>query len=511
MAKKTDYRTIEAGSYLDNFQQEFGYLFPEKVIPYQNRFSAIFEKSIFYRFTAAFFISLIAITIKYIVMGPFDVPYLLPMLGVTIAALYGGFSGGLIATAITSVLINFLFIPPQFSLKLDGHLLIENLVYLTQGTLVTYLIAKERNTRKKTYDQAEQFHVTLSSIGDGVIVVNSKGYINFMNKIAEELTGWSRDEAAGEKIEKVFKIVMEKTGKKASSPVRMVIKKNRIATLANHTILIRKNGSVLPIDDSAAPIRDVKGNLTGVVLIFRDITQRKQLEQRKDDFVSMTSHELKTPVTSMKLYIELLQKKLRKRGDIEYVPILDKVDNQVSKLAILVNDFLDLSRIQSGKLHYRKKPVHITRLVSDTIKDMEQLHHKAKFILEAEINRKLYIDEDRIKQVLINLMTNAVKYSKKDDSRVIVRIEKVDGHALVKIKDFGVGVPKDQHAKIFNRFYQADTPKSRTYPGLGLGLYISSQIVKGHHGKLWVESEIGKGSTFQFSIPLKKYERRKVD
>jgi len=503
MKKKTVKKNATINYSLGNVKsKDYLYnLIPQSITSYQSEMSKIISRSFLLKIGAAILISLGLISIQYFLFPPFQTPYLFSVFAITLSALYGGLSGGLLSTVITALLINFLFFAPEYSFKFNHIIFLQNVIYFGQGILVSFLIAKEKQERKEIHAQAEQFYVTLSSIGDGVIVVDDSEQIAFINKAAEDLTGWKNMEAVNQKIENVFNIINERTMKKVLCPTRTALKKNRAVDLANHTLLVKKNGSTINIDDSAAPIRNPQGIVLGAVLIFRDITQKKYLEQKKDDFVSIASHELKTPVTSIKLFVELLQKKLNANKQSEYIKIVDNVDGQLNKLTELVNDLLDLSRIQSGKLSYRKQLTDIDKLLKETINELQQVYTNNPIILTGKIRDKVFLDRERIKQVLVNLISNAVKYSNEKD-KILLNAERYYGQAMVKVSDFGLGIPKDQQSKVFERFHQVDNKRSKTYPGLGLGLYISSQIIKGHHGKIWVESEPGKGSTFQFSIPI---------
>ncbi len=426
---------------------------PKKIIFYHNLLSRKLESDIKIRLGFTIFITVFIIGLKFILFPPFETPYLLALTAVIINALYAGFNYGLLSVIISTLLVNYLFIPPQYQFKFSSELLIQSIIYIGQGVLASFLIEKERQGRKKIYAQAEQLHVTLASIGDGVIATDVYGNILFMNKVAEDLTGWKSLEVVGRKSDLVFNIINEKTKRKIPNPVRLVLKRNKAIDLANHTILIKKDESLVPIDDSAAPIRDYQGNLIGSVLIFRDITQRRVIEKRKETFVSIASHELKTPITSIKLFLQLLKRKLENANNNEEIQILNKINNQVNKLSNLVNDLLDLSRIQAGKIKYRKEKTSLDTLIKESVEDLKQIYQDYNFILEGRIGKKIYFDNERIKQVLINLVSNGVRYSQ-NNKKIIITLEKNEQYAIVKITDFGIGIPKDEQRIIFNQFYQ---------------------------------------------------------
>jgi PAS domain S-box-containing protein len=251
----------------------------------------------------------------------------------------------------------------------------------------------------------------------------------------------------------------------------------------------------------AIPIRDEKGKVTRWFGTNTDITEQKQLEQQKEDFVGIASHELKTPVTSLKAYTQLLERRFRHVGDERASTMLKKMDAQLNKLTALITDLLDVTRIESGKL-----PLHITsfdfnELVREIVEETQRTTAKHSIIQQLDSAVVLAADRDRIGQVLINLLTNAIKYSPQADS-VVVRTLCEDATLIVSVQDFGIGIAKEKQQHIFERFFRVEGETQVTYPGLGLGLYIAAEFVKRHHGSIWVESEEGKGATFSFALPL---------
>jgi len=239
----------------------------------------------------------------------------------------------------------------------------------------------------------------------------------------------------------------------------------------------------------------------GICVYYRDISDRKQLEQRKDEFISIASHELKTPVTSIKLYTEIVQKLVHDEKSSEY---LKHMMTQIDKLNKLVSDLLDLSRMQIGKLEFRKEKVSLERLVKEIVVMIEPTSKKHRIVYECKDPGVLVAgDRDRLGQVVTNLLTNAIKYSPQGGD-IIVRVGKRDTNAIVSVQDFGVGIEELDQKKIFNRFYQVASYQGHTFPGLGIGLYISKVIADVHKGELIVKSKPGKGSLFTFILPLVK-------
>lgn len=254
-------------------------------------------------------------------------------------------------------------------------------------------------------------------------------------------------------------------------------------------------------DVVVTPLTYDNGKVQKMVAVSRDITAQKELEQRKEDFLSATSHELKTPLTSQKVFVQLLQKEIEKNKDSTYVHFTTKINEQTDKLTKLVTDLLDVSKVQGGKLVLNFAPFNMNECIRAAVDEMHAIAKKHKIVIKGKIVGDVKGDKERISQVVINLLTNAVKYSPKAD-KIIVSLKKDKNVVLVSVQDFGIGIDKNELENVFDRFYRVSDIDEKTYPGLGMGLYIASEIVKLHGGKIWVDSTKGKGSTFSFTMPL---------
>lgn len=221
----------------------------------------------------------------------------------------------------------------------------------------------------------------------------------------------------------------------------------------------------------------------------------------RDDFISIASHELKTPVTSLKVYGEVLQRQAAQRGEEQTSRHLRKMNGQIDRLATLVSDLLDVSRIESGKLELRLEVIDLQSLVDETVETTQATIDTHQIEITGEIVKSIIADRERISQVLTNLLVNAVKYSPQT-SRVIVRLAEADDNAVIEVEDFGIGMDTEHLAHVFDRFYRISSADERTFPGLGMGLYISREIVHRHGGSLQVTSAKGHGSVFRVTFPL---------
>ncbi|MFY1046036.1 PAS domain S-box protein [Chryseobacterium sp. GP-SGM7] len=239
-----------------------------------------------------------------------------------------------------------------------------------------------------------------------------------------------------------------------------------------------------------------------ILIAIEDITEKKELDRRKDDFLSIASHELKTPLTTIKGLVQLLQRMIPENSNERYTSMLEKVSVHVDRLNHLITGLLDTSKIQSGNIEIHKEPFKIDEILNDTIEtiSISQPDHHITF---KGITESIILGDDlQISQVINNLISNAIKYSP-NSKNIEVFASKVGNFVKISVKDYGVGISSQDKSKIFNRFYRAGNIQKK-FPGLGIGLYISHEIIANHNGTLWVESEPGEGSTFSFTLPIMK-------
>jgi PAS domain S-box-containing protein len=254
---------------------------------------------------------------------------------------------------------------------------------------------------------------------------------------------------------------------------------------------IRAKGKVV-FDDQNNPLR-----LVGTVV---DITDRKQDEIRKSDFVAMASHELKTPLTSLKAYIQMLLLSARKADNQFFSTSLEKANKQIDKMTKLIYSFLDLSKIESGKLQLNLEYFNITDAINEAIVDIRPISQSHQIIFEPERNVVVHADREKIMQVAVNLISNAVKYSPKG-TPIVVSVQDNENWTEVAVKDEGIGIKAYDMQKIFQRFYRVQDEKTKGFSGFGIGLYLSAEIMTLHHGEIDVKSDEERGSTFCFRLP----------
>ena len=376
---------------------------------------------------------------------------------------------------------------------------------------------KRRARSLELQRQKELLSVTLSSIGDCVLVTDNEGRITFMNPVAEEVTGWRLSEALGRPATEVFRILNEHTRAPVESPVDKVIREGVIVGLANHTLLIRKDGSEIPIDDSGAPIRDGQGGIRGIVLVFRDFTQQKRAEQEvlaakdaaetankaKDQFLAMLSHELRTPLTPVLATLNLWEAS-------EEIPPALRADvgmlrRSVELEARIIDDLLDLTRIARGLLSFSPENTDVHSVIEFLVGlSQSELQIKVlKLALKLDAPRHhVHTDAARLQQVLWNVLRNAVKFTDQGGAITIITSNDAQDRLDITFHDTGIGMTPDTLSKLFIPFEQADPTMNRRYGGLGLGMAISNALVDLLDGEIRAESPgLGLGSTFTITFP----------
>jgi two-component system CheB/CheR fusion protein len=244
-----------------------------------------------------------------------------------------------------------------------------------------------------------------------------------------------------------------------------------------------------------------KGKPTYFTGTLIDITPHKQDEIRKNDFIAMVSHELKTPLTSLQGYVQLLTNKSRTAGDIMAVGMLERAHKQVRKMISLVNGFLTISHLESGKIALNLQAFDISDLVSETVEEAAETAAKHNIVVHECPSLFVNADRNKIGQVIANILSNAIKYSPQGKN-IEVSCAEINGMLQVSVKDEGMGIKAEDQDKLFDRYYRIEDVNTTGVSGFGLGLYLSAEIIQRHRGRVWVESELGKGSTFYFNLPI---------
>ena len=357
-------------------------------------------------------------------------------------------------------------------------------------------ITDEKQRRSGLEDSEKKFRLLAESMPQFIWTGDAEGNLNYFNQAVYNYSGLSEEEMDdGGWIKVVHPDDREENIKAWVHSI--TTGKN---FLFEHRFR-RNDGEYRWQLSRAVPQRDEAGRIQMWVGTSTDIQDIKEQDQQKDYFISLASHELKTPITSIKAYTQLLQSKYGNSKDAFLIKSLNVVDKQIIKLTNLIADLLDLSKIKSGSLTLHKENFEVNELIHEVIDEIEHINPEYHISFSKEVNVLLYADRERIGQVLINFLTNAIKYSSLSGT---IEVESIieNNNLIVRVEDQGIGINKNDQERIFERFYRVEGKSEKTFPGFGIGLFISMEIVRRHSGTIGVSSEPGKGSMFYFSIPF---------
>ncbi len=367
--------------------------------------------------------------------------------------------------------------------------------------------------------QRQWLRVTMNSIGDAIIATDTQGRVSFLNPVAERMTGWTLTEGVGRPLQVVFKIFNETTRLPVENPVARVLREGVIVGLANHTMLVSRDGIARSIEDSASPIRDEQGRILGVVLVFHDVTERREMEQqlhlradqlaeadrRKNEFLAMLAHELRNPLTPIRGTAQFLRSK--ELNSLEIAESAATLDRQVQHLTRMVDDLLNVARITRGLVELHPEPVELAQLVELSVDQMHPIILERQQTLQVNLPSaplSLEVDPVRIVQVFCNLLSNASKFSQPGGLiRFFAEKEEAGSTVALRIVDEGAGMVSEDLPRIFEPFFQADRSLDRSLGGLGVGLTLAHGLVERHGGTLTALSKgPGLGSEFIVRLPL---------
>ena len=363
-------------------------------------------------------------------------------------------------------------------------------------------ISDRLRTRADLERVSHQNELILNSAGEGIYGLNLDGITTFVNPAAASILGYGVDELQSQPMHEVVKHSTAEgiTYSWSENPIRKTILTGEVYYVTNEIFWCKDRP--IPIEYICTPIRE-KERIVGAVVIFKDITERQIIDRMKDEFVSVVSHELRTPLTSIRSSISLLSSGRMDLESSKSQRLLEIALNNSNRLVRLINDILDLERIKSGKVTMFKENHDATEVMIDAIEIVQNIADKAQIQLAVRpLSIQIWVDRDRIIQTLTNLISNAIKFSS-PHTIVTVRAE-LQGNKMVmfQVQDSGRGIPPEHLETIFDRFQQVDASDSRDRGGTGLGLAICRSIVQQHGGEIWVESTLGEGSIFCFTLPI---------
>jgi signal transduction histidine kinase len=342
------------------------------------------------------------------------------------------------------------------------------------------------------------------------------------NKIifaSQSMTGLSGKALDGIINKQVLEVFPEQLVRNINEILKNVYQNRKIYQTLENPVTTFYEGKLRTIyqNFSFEPYMDAAGKISGIFAVVTDVTKQVHARQReeqpeleqnekkgrkwqKDDSIAAVSHELKTPLTSLTVLVQVLGRKLKDNNDQLLSGILEKANVQVKKMSNLINKFLNVSRLESGKLFIEKAHFILDVLIDDIIEEFNLTVVSHRLELAPCDKITVYADREKIGSVISNLLTNAVKYSP-GANKVVVTCQNFYGDVMVSVKDDGIGLEKKHVNKIFDRYYRVETTETRQISGFGIGLYLSAEIIRAHFGKIWVDSKAGQGSTFYFTLP----------
>jgi len=365
---------------------------------------------------------------------------------------------------------------------------------------------------------AGKAEVVINAIADGVIALNSQGIIQLINPAAEQIIGWGRQDALSLDYKSVLKLT-DKNNQDltpANDPISQTLATNK-EVVTNNLSLTTKSGKKLLVSVIVSPVGQLGD---GVIVVFRDITKEKAEEREQAEFISTASHEMRTPVASIEGYLGLALNPATAQIDDKARDFINKAHQSAEHLGRLFQDLLDVSKAEDGRLANNPKVVDVVAFIHDIVQGLEpEAKEKGLRVLfkpqpddsedqsgERRLNPVFYVnvDNDHLREVVANLVENAIKYT--PGGEIVIDVTGDTEHVIISVADSGIGIPKEDMAHLFQKFYRVDNSETREIGGTGLGLYLCRRLTEAMNGRIWVDSEYKRGSTFYVELPRTSHE-----
>ncbi|KKQ17417.1 MAG: GAF sensor signal transduction histidine kinase [Berkelbacteria bacterium GW2011_GWA1_36_9] len=365
------------------------------------------------------------------------------------------------------------------------------------------IIVNSSTMYRQIEEERKKDEALLTSIGDGVLAIDKTQKIIRFNKSGEEITGFLREELFSKYFEETLGLFnKEKKLVSAKDSLLSKVLKTGEPIVSKEYFLRKRSGALFPVYLSVAAVYDVGDKIVGAIVTFRDITSEIEVEQIKEELISLSTHELRAPITAIKGYLDMILEGDTGGVSGETKETIEEVVVINQRLADLVDDLLNVNRIEQGRVKINFEAVDLSMLITQTVREYQSQAHKKNLIINFDDKAipEVKADSKRLRQVLNNLISNAIKYTKQGS--IDVSCQKNENEIIGQVKDTGIGISKADQKRLFEKFYRVRNPETIEITGTGLGLWITRKLLEMMNGKIWLESEEGKGTTFYFSLPV---------
>ena len=360
--------------------------------------------------------------------------------------------------------------------------------------------------RHQLFLEKDKLSAILESIGDGVFVVDANLNILLINQIAADLAGVNKEEALGTFYQKILHFEYESDGSLNESFIKNTIALRKNQKMLHPTVLVKKDGIKIPVADSSAPLFNAGGEIIGVVVVFRDVTEERALDKAKSGFIAIASHQLRTPLTAIRWYSEMLIKDSDRFNETER-DFINEIHGGVERLYQMINLLLSISRVEGEQAKAVAVPTDLAVLTAEVSLELMPMVNEKKitFNVTPPENRLIVsLEPVAFRQVISNIFTNAVRYVNNNGNiEVHWEMNKEKTAVVYSVKDDGIGIPENQRERIFQKFFRAQNAIQKIPDGSGLGLSLVKELVESWGGKIWFDTSEVKGTTFFFTIPTK--------